>query len=50
MPRYDHVLMWDASPEAIAQVPSAYRVAFRQDRLVIFARDDGRGLGKISAN
>jgi hypothetical protein len=38
LPLYDHVLMWDATAEATAVVPSAYRVAFHQDRLTIYTR------------
>jgi hypothetical protein len=41
-PRYDHVLMWDPTPEALALVPNAYRISFRQDELVILERMDGR--------
>jgi hypothetical protein len=37
-PEFDHVLMWDATPEARALVPADYRVKFEQDRLVIFER------------
>jgi hypothetical protein len=39
LPRFDHVLMWDSTPEARALVPVAYRVAFHEDRLVIYARE-----------
>ncbi len=38
LPRYDHVLTWDATPQAQALVPKAYRVKFRQDRLTIYER------------
>lgn len=41
LPRYDHVLMWDAPPEVMAMIPKAYRVSFHQDRLVILERVDG---------
>jgi len=37
-PEYDHVLMWDATPDALARVPSAYRESFHQDKLRIFER------------
>jgi hypothetical protein len=40
IPRYDHVLMWDPTPEAQALVPSAYRVSFHEDRLTIYERVD----------
>jgi hypothetical protein len=39
-PRFDHVLMWDASPAALALVPSDYELVFHQDRLMIYARKD----------
>jgi len=39
-PRYDYVLLWDPTPDALAVVPPAYRVKFRQDRLVILTRED----------
>lgn len=38
LPRYDHVLMWDATPEALAHVPRDYRLSFSRDRLAIFER------------
>ncbi len=38
LPRYDHVLMWDPTPDAQALVPPAYRVKFHQDRLTIYER------------
>src|SRR5207249_3380197 len=41
VPRYDHVLLWDAPPNVMAFVPPAYRVSFKQDRLVILERIDG---------
>jgi hypothetical protein len=40
-PRYDYVLLWQATTEAQAQVPPAYKVVFHQDRLTILARDGG---------
>jgi hypothetical protein len=39
-PRFDHVLMWDASPAAIALVPKDYELVFHQDRLMIYKRKD----------
>jgi hypothetical protein len=39
-PIYDHVLMWDATPEALALVPPEYKVVFQRDELVIYARND----------
>ena len=41
VPAYDHVLMWDPPAEVMALIPQAYRVSFRQDRLVILERIDG---------
>ncbi len=38
-PMFDHVLLWDATAEALENVPPAYRVTFRQDKLVIMERD-----------
>jgi hypothetical protein len=37
-PRFDHVLLWEPSAEALAQVPSAYHQTFRQDGLIILER------------
>jgi hypothetical protein len=37
-PAYDHVLMWDATPEALANVPNTYKVTFQQDKLTILER------------
>ena len=42
VPRYDHVLLWDATPQALALVPAAYRIVFQQDQLIILARVDGQ--------
>jgi hypothetical protein len=41
IPRYDHLLLWDPTPEAQALVPSVYRVTFHEDRLTIYERLDG---------
>ena len=38
VPRYDHVLLWDATPEAKANVPAAYRVSFEKGRLTVLER------------
>jgi hypothetical protein len=37
-PLFDHVLMWDASPDVHALVPAVYRVAFQRGRLTIYVR------------
>jgi hypothetical protein len=37
-PRYDHVLLWEPPAEVMAILPPAYRVSFKQDRLVILER------------
>jgi hypothetical protein len=44
-PRYDHLLLWDAPPEAVAMVPTAYERTFQRGRLTIYARRDVLGLG-----
>ena len=38
LPRYDHVLLWEPTPEALALVPAAYRVTFQKGRLMILER------------
>ncbi len=43
MPRYDHLLVWDVTPDARANIPPEYKPVFEQGRLQIFARDDGAG-------
>jgi MFS family permease len=37
-PMFDHVLLWEPTPEALAQVPPAYSVVFRQGELVMMQR------------
>ena len=37
-PLYDHVLVWDGTPEARALIPSAYIPVFERDRLTIYER------------
>jgi hypothetical protein len=37
-PRYDWLLLWDASPEALAEVPEAYHVVVRREPLLILER------------
>jgi len=37
-PRFDHVLLWDAPPEAVATVPPEYKPVFQRGRLAILAR------------
>jgi hypothetical protein len=37
-PRFDHVLLWDAPPEAMAVVPPEYKQVFQRGRLSILAR------------
>lgn len=39
-PRYDHLLVWDVTPDAKANIPSSYRLAFERGRLQIYARVD----------
>lgn len=43
-PRYDHLLLWDPTPEAVAMVPTAYERTFQRGRLMIYARRDVLGL------
>jgi hypothetical protein len=38
LPLYDHVLLWDPTPEAQALVPEAYQPTFHADRLWIYER------------
>ncbi len=40
LPRYDHLLVWDATPEGRAAIPPEYRLTFEQGRLAIYARHD----------
>jgi hypothetical protein len=42
IPRYDHVLLWEPSQEALELVPPDYGITFRQDGLVIMERGGGR--------
>lgn len=37
-PRYDHLLLWDAPPEAAAMVPASYERTFARGRLAIYRR------------
>jgi hypothetical protein len=37
-PLYDHVLVWDGTPEARALIPPVYTQVFEQGRLAIYAR------------
>ncbi len=39
VPDFDHVLMWDPPREVLALVPSAYKIVFQRDELVIFERE-----------
>jgi hypothetical protein len=43
-PRYDHLLLWDATPEALAMVPKDYQPTFQRGRLMIYARSDVRAI------
>jgi hypothetical protein len=40
LPRYDHLLVWDATPEGQAAIHPDYRLIFSQGRLSIYARKD----------
>ncbi len=37
-PRFDHVLLWEPTPQALAEIPPAYRVVFERDGLSILER------------
>ncbi len=37
-PRYDHLLFWEATPEALALVPKEYQRTFQRGRLMIYER------------
>ncbi len=37
-PRFDHVLLWDVTPDARANVPSSYRAVFEEKRLLLLER------------
>jgi hypothetical protein len=39
-PLYDHVLLWEPSPDALAQVPPDYKPVFKSGSLVIMQRSD----------
>jgi hypothetical protein len=39
-PLFDHLLLWDPTPEAIAVVPSNYTLTFQRGRLRIYERRD----------
>ena len=38
LPRYDHLLLWEPTPEALAMIPADYERTFAQGRLMIYAR------------
>jgi hypothetical protein len=40
LPRFDHLLFWDATPEVLAVVPRDYQRTFERGRLIIYARRD----------
>lgn len=39
-PRFDHLLLWEATPEALAMIPKAYERTFERGHLLIYARRD----------
>lgn len=39
-PRYDHLLLWEPTPEATAMIPDDYERTFSRGRLMIYARRD----------
>lgn len=40
-PRFDHLLLWDPTPEAVAMIPHDYERTFEHGRLSIYARREG---------
>jgi len=38
-PRFAWLLLWGASPDAVAHVPPSYRIVFEQDELRVYARE-----------
>ena len=40
LPRFDHVLLWDPTPQALALVPTDYKVLYSQGELVVLERAD----------
>lgn len=47
-PKFDHLLLWDASKEVLALVPPEYRVTFQRDELTIFERRDAAHMPSAS--
>lgn len=39
-PRFDHLLLWEPTPEALAMIPNDYERTFSGGRLMIYARRD----------
>ncbi len=39
-PRFDHLLLWEPTPEALAMVPKDYQRTFLRGRLMVYARSD----------
>ncbi len=48
-PRYDHVLMWDATPEAMALVPKSFELRVRRGDLALLVRRSPNVAGHASA-
>lgn len=40
VPRFDHLLLWEPTPEALAMIPPDYEPTFSRGRLTIYARRD----------
>jgi hypothetical protein len=47
LPRYDHLLLWEPTPEALSVIPAEYERTFSRGRLMIYARRD---IGTRQAN
>lgn len=41
-PRFDHLLLWDPTPQALAMIPRNYERTFDEGRLKIYVRRDAR--------
>lgn len=49
-PRFDHVLMWDATPEALALVPKTYELRFQNGSLALLVRRASSLTGQAAAH
>jgi len=49
-PHFDHVLLWSPPPEAVAAVPSSYKLRSQHGALKLFVRDDAWALHTAPAS